>query len=129
MSEAAAAERTGQISDAERQELEGQERKGLDRNMSQYDQSVWEVLSPGQLRALKRLLRKPEATRPASKPKRASRSGSSLAYGEISALMCRYANDLMSVAGACFVRMSKLAREMPAVRRADNQIELGLQPV
>ena len=75
MSEAAAAERSGRISGEQRLELEIQERKGLDRNMSQYDQSVWELLSPGQLRALRRLLRKPEAALPAPKPKGASRSG------------------------------------------------------
>ncbi len=74
MAEAADAEASGQISGAQRVELEQQDQKGFQRDMANYDQCAWDFLSPRQLRALNRLLGKAESFGPASKPKRARRS-------------------------------------------------------
>jgi len=73
--EAGEAERSGQISGAERLQLDDRLRKAFDGEMAQHEQSVWEVLRASQLTALKRILSRAPASRPSAKATRANRPG------------------------------------------------------
>ncbi len=69
------AELSGQLSRAERQQLDDQLRQVFDGEVARYDQSVWDVLRPSQLRALKRILSSAPASRSSLKAARANRPG------------------------------------------------------